>query len=109
MFVPHKETKLSEVDQVKLNIQKARTKGRFEGSVPKTAAEKSSDDRRWKEAANPGFAKKEKEQALQDESMLKKRQLTRVLKAVREERRAGIKVSKVPPELQHLVNSLVAP
>ena len=63
-------------------------------------------DREWLEAANPKFVQHMKQKAHKEETLFKKRQLTRTLKAVQQERKAGIRVSRVPPELEYLVTAL---
>ena len=58
------------------------------------------------EKANPSYVEKKKILAAKEEKMFKKRQFTKTLNAVREEYKAGIKVSRVPPEIANIINAM---
>ena len=44
--------------------------------------------------------------AAKEESLFKKRQFTKTLNAVREEYKAGIKVSRIPPDIADIINAM---
>jgi hypothetical protein len=101
MIVPYNEKKLTEIER--LNSMKTRTKGRFGDNSLKPA---HSVDRKWNELANPDYAEKQIKRAAFEDKLLKKRLFTKTLRVIREEHKAGIRVSKIPPEMAYLVEKM---
>ena len=58
------------------------------------------------EKANPSYVEKQRVLAAKEETMFKKRQFTKTLNAVREEYKAGIRVSRVPPEIADIIDKM---
>ena len=54
--------------------------------------------------ANPDYAKKQLHRAAFEEKLLKKRLFTKSLRVVREEYKAGIRVTKITPEMADLID-----
>ena len=63
-------------------------------------------DRKKLDVYNPDYAERQKKKAAVEEYLFKKRQFTKTLYAVREEYKAGIQVSRVPPDIAAAIEKM---
>ena len=104
MFVPYKEEKLSGVEKNK--ELKGKTKGRYADNIPRLEQYQSVIARKVLEKANPEYAALQRKRAEFEDEVLRKKHFTKTLFAVREEYKAGILVSRVPPEIAAAIESM---